>query len=126
MTDIVVTVPKTFTYSSAPGLKGLAAWIAEGDAAGDPDSGILWGFSVSGGRPRIEPGERVYIVCEGRLRGWAPLVRIDRLGANYWELGRRGGAVACTLPASIQGFRGWRYRWWERAIELPFPDWRTP
>lgn len=126
MSDIVVTVPKTFTHFAAPGKKGLAAWVAEGDAAGDEWSGTLWGFSVGGARPSINPGERVYIVCEGKLRGCAPLVRIDQIGARYWELGRGDGAVACTLPAGIKGFQGWRYRWWDRVIEIPFPNWKIP
>jgi len=85
-----------------------------------------WGFTVGGSRPRIAPGERVYVVCEGRLRGYAPLVRMDRLGPRYWELGRAGGAVAVTLSAGVQGFQGWRYRWWDRVIEIPFPEWKTP
>lgn len=127
MSDIVVTVPKTFTHPCAPG-KGLSAWIAEGDAAGDVDD--EWGpddycFSVAGGRPNINPGERVYIVCEGRIRGYAPLVELQELGPAYWGLIRSGGAVAVTIPERVQGFRGWRYRWWKREDEVPFPDWRT-
>lgn len=31
MSDVVVTVPKNFTHPDFPGLRGLAAWIAEGD-----------------------------------------------------------------------------------------------
>lgn len=116
MSDIVVTVPKSF---------GLAEWIAEGDPAGTEWSGELWGFTVRGGRPNIQPGERVYIVCEDRLRGYAPIVRMDQLGPRYWELGRGGDAVAVTLPQNITGFRGWRYRWWNRENEIPFPEWKT-
>lgn len=115
--DIVVTVPMTF---------GLDTWIAEGDAAGDEWTGELWGFTVAGGRPGVKPGERVYIVCEKRLRGYAPLVELVQLGPRYWELGRGGGAVAVTIPEPIVGFRGWRYRWWEYETEMPFPEWRTP
>lgn len=33
--------------------------------------------------------------------------------------------MACTIPAPVTGFRGWRYRWWSRDDEIPFPDWRT-
>lgn len=130
MPDVVVTVPKTFTHQCAPGQRGLAAWIAEGDAAGEPWSGELWRFSLYGASPRIEPGERVYIVCEDRLRGYAPLVRLD-FEQQYKSRGhigliRGGDAVAVTIDLKIKGFRGWRCRWWHRDNEMPFPDWKTP
>lgn len=124
MADIVVTVPKSF---------GLAAWIDEGDAAGEPWSGEDWVYTTFGPRPQIAPGDRVYIVCCGLLRGYAPLVELTWDGklfgnkAPRWgRLGfvRRGDAVAVTLPAGVTGFMGWRYRWWDRAVELPFPNWR--
>lgn len=125
---IVVTVPKSFRYDGAPGKIGLAAWIAEGDAAGDPESGQLWNFSTFGQRPNIRPGDRVYIVCEGRIRGYAPLVemrfRAASFGNGYIDLIRGGGAVAVTIPEPVAGFRGWRYRWWDTAIEVPFTTWR--
>lgn len=129
MSDVVVTVPKTFTYPPSPSMKGLGAWISEGDAAGEPWSGQLWSFSSYGARPSIEPGERVYIVCEGRLRGYAPLVRLNyqhiQSGQGRIEFVRGGDAVAVTIQAPITGFRGWRYRWWERSEERPFPDWKV-
>lgn len=117
MSDVVVTVPLWF---------GLHHWIAEGDAAGEPWSGQLWDFSVSGPRPDVQPGERVYIVFNKKLRGYAPLVHIEQLGSNYWSLVRGGGAVAVTIPEPIVGFRGWRRRWWDRALEAPFPGWQKP
>jgi len=58
MPDLVVTVPKTF---------GLDRWIEEGDPAGTPWTGEEWGFYTWGVRPTIEPGERVYIVFNGKL-----------------------------------------------------------
>ncbi len=125
MSDIVVTVPKRFRYA---GQTGLAAWIAEGDAAGEPWSGQHWYFTVYGPRPPINPGERVYIVCEDRLRGYAPLVRLSGPpsgGHGAWDLIRTGGAVAVTIPERITGFRGWRRRWWSLEDEVPFPDWRV-
>lgn len=123
MPDIVVTVPMTFTHTAAPGKVGLEAWIAEGDAAGTKWSGVLWGFTVAGGGPNIKPGERVYIVCEGKLRGYSPLVNLVQISWLYWELVRGGDAVAVTLPEPIKGFQGWRYRWWGRHSEIPFPEW---
>lgn len=124
MPDVVVTVPINFRLPEAPDLRGLDAWCAEGDAAGEEESGQLWLFSTSGGRPDIFPGERVYIVCEDRLRGYAPLVQLQCDGRAV-HLIRGGGAVAITIPEMITGFRGWRYRWWTRADEVSFLDWIT-
>lgn len=114
MTDLVVTVPKWF----------WPEWLAEGDAAGEPESGTEWGFFLGGARPDIAPGERLYIVAHRRLRGFAPVTRVARTERG-WAVCRRGGAVAVTIAAPIAGFRGWRRRWWDRAAEVPFPDWKT-
>jgi hypothetical protein len=98
------------------------------DAAGDPPARWQqeWDFYLGGARPAIKPGARVYMVYNGALRGYAPLVRIDSQGGWRFSLVRHGGAVAVTIPEFIQGFRGWRYRWWDRSIEVPFPDWQNP
>ncbi len=124
MSDVVVTVPINFTHPCAPGLKGLAAWIAEGDAAGDEWSDTVWGFTTGGARPNIKIGERVYVICEDRLRGYAPLALLHRVGRRVTFV-RKGDAVAVTIPERITGFQGWRYRWWDRADEAPFPNWKT-
>ena len=119
MTDVGVTVPKD----------RWAEWIAEGDLPGEPwgsgDAGEdgWYDFYLGGPLPDIHRGERVYIVAHGRLRGFAPLVRIDRQARS---LVRRGGAGAVTIPEPIVGFRGWRYRWWPRESESAFPEWREP
>jgi hypothetical protein len=124
MSDVVVTVPRSF---------GLDTWIDEGDAAGDPWSGEEWDFYLAGIRPNIKTGERVYVVYNGVLRGYAPLVRLDtaadsytiaRRGVHAFSLVRHGGAIAVTVPEFIRGFQGWRYRWWDRSIEVPFPNWQ--
>ena len=122
--DVVVTVPKTFTHPDAPGKVGLAAWLAEGDPPGAPWSGQEWAFSAGTNVPDIKPGDRVYVVCDGRLVGYAPLIRIERApgskpGIRRTLLIRGGGAVACTIDEPITGFMGWRYRWWEREAEKP-------
>lgn len=114
MSDVVVTVPKAV----------WSEWIAEGDAAGEPPSGNGYFFTIPHPAPDIRPGERVYVVAHGRLRGYAPLVRLDRAFGSL-ALIREGGAVAVTIDQPIRGFRGWRYRWWNRSDEVPFPDWRT-
>lgn len=119
MTDVVVTVPKG----------RWEEWIAEGDlpgqpwGAGDAGSDGWYDFYLGGPLPSIQPGERVYVVAHGRLRGYAPLVRVDRYENS---LVRQGGAVAVTIDEPIRGFQGWRYRWWDRAAEHPFPEWENP
>jgi hypothetical protein len=128
--DVVITVPKSFGWEN---------WIAEGDPAGSSRwSGLEWHFYLSNRRPKIDPGERVYVVFNGKLRGYAPLVKIDeddmRAGAlepygppRYrYALVRHGDAVAVTIPRTILGFRGFRYRFWEYGEEVAFPDWRDP
>jgi len=129
MADIVVTVPKSFRYGDKV---GLAAWIAEGCLPGeeddDPEGGYV--FSTWGPRPDIRPGERVYVVCEGYVRGYAPLVELRAEGGRLHFV-RGGGAVTVTPrgpdgnPLKVVGFRGWRYTWWPREEEIPFPDWQT-
>lgn len=112
MVDLVGTCPKDFWLE----------WIAEGDAAGEPESGEEWGwFTRHSYRDFINPFEHFYVVAHGKLRGYAPVWAV-RGGAII----RKGGAVACTVDEPIPGFRGLRKRWWDRSIERPFPDWRTP
>lgn len=115
VSDVVVTVPKRL----------WADWIAEGDLPGEDPTGDEYGFFLAGPRPIIQPGERVYIVAHDKLRGYAPLTRVVPYGGGF-ALCREGNAVACTIDAPIRGFRGWRYRWWDREDERPFPDWRAP
>src|SRR5262245_13300185 len=87
MPDVVVTVPQSF---------GLDTWIAEGDLPGQSWSGEEWHFYLGGPVPNIKPGERVYVVYKGKLRGYAPLVRIERNGRGY-ALVRHNDAVAVTI-----------------------------
>ncbi|BCH33254.1 hypothetical protein MesoLjLc_51840 [Mesorhizobium sp. L-8-10] len=144
MPDLVVTCPKTFWDE----------WIAEGDPAGEPWSGVDWGWYLTNRvRPPIAPGERLYVVAHGRLRGYAPVTALRGLSfdqkhgaeppsgvyldvaeidrdppshkVDQWCICRRGDAVAVTIDAHINGFQGWRYRFWQRDTEVPFPDWRT-
>ena len=116
MSDVVVTLPISF---------GLANWIDEGDPAGEPWSGELWDFYMGGYPPQIEPGERVYVVHKRRLIGYAPLVSLDVSSTRSYSLVRGGDAVAVTVDEEIPGFRGYRYRWWDRNLEQPFPDWKA-
>lgn len=116
MTDVVVTVPKD----------RWEEWISEGTLPGESwDGAEQFDFYMSGMCPEIQPGERVYIVAHGLLRGYAPLVRVEQYDFRQFSLVRHGGAVAVTIDEPIRGFRGFRYRWWDRADERPFPEWKT-
>lgn len=115
MSDLVVTCPKGF----------FLAWIAEGDAAGEPYTGEEWGWFMGGSKPDIQLGDRLYIVAWGKLRGFAPCTRLVQTERG-WCICRRGDAIAVTIADPIKGFQGWRRRWWDRHIEQPFPAWRTP
>ena len=115
--DVIVTLPRSF---------GLAPWIDEGDPAGEPWSGEEWHFYLGGPPPTIAPGERVYVCYNGRLRGYAPLVRVEITAPGRYALVRHGDAQAVTIPEQIRGFRGVRYRWWLHDDEQPFPEWRMP
>lgn len=112
MSDLVVTVPQNF----------WAEWILEGDAAGDAPTGETWGFTVGPRRPPVDPGERLYIVAHNRLRGYAPVTKVERVGST-WCIGREAGAVAVTIPKIIKGFRGWQKRSWAIEDEVPFDHW---
>lgn len=117
MADVVVTVPKRL----------WTEWLDEGDLPGDEDTGETYAFSLWGSPPDIQPGERVYIVAHGKLRGYASLTElINEPSWGRFHLIRGGGAVACTIDEPIVGFRGWRYVWWDRCDERPFPDWWEP
>ncbi len=111
--DVVVTVPK----------RQWRAWLAEGALPEGMDPGFAYYFWIGRAIPKIQPGERVYIVAHGRLRGYAPLVEI-KTGIAGTALVRYAGAVAVTIHETILGFRGFRYRWWDREKEQPFPEWQ--
>jgi hypothetical protein len=103
--DLVGTCPRGFWRE----------WIAEGDAAGSPETGeeYAW-WTRSRVVLKLQSGDRFYVVANGKLRGWAPVVRViydpetDEFGVC-----RKGGAVACTIPEKIKGFQGVRKRWWD-------------
>lgn len=116
MSDLVVTVPKNL----------WRMWIDEGDLPGEPWSGgEEFSFYVHG-VPPIEPGDRLYVVAWGRLRGYAPVTRVCQTNDHGGHaICREGDAVALTILEGIAGFRGYRRPWWKREAEIPFPDWRT-
>ena len=118
MADLVGTCPKDFWEE----------WIAEGDAAGDPPTGQEWGWYTSHRLAKsMKPGDRFYVVAHGKLRGWAPVTRVVVEGSDndHYVICREAGAVACTIPEIIPGFRGLRLRWWPREQEQPFENWKV-
>lgn len=111
MTDVVVALPKSF---------GLDRWLAEAAAPGTPrQPGRFYYWRLGRQAPAIEMGERVYVVHDGRLIGYAPLVALHEEGGVIY-LVRGGGAVACTIDEEINGFRGFRYRWWDPDAERTY------
>lgn len=130
--DLVVTVPKP----------RWEEWLTEGDLADGTEAPATWeeqaeyGLTFGAGAhlpKEAGPGDRLYVVAHGKLRGYAPITEIDaehpeRFGGQPggFAIVRRGGAVAVTIDLEIRGFQGWRYRWWNRAAEKPFPEWKQP
>ena len=107
-------------------------WIAEGDAAGDPETGMEYGWHTRHPAARyIYPGDRFYIVSHGLLRGYAPVTLVksfldERFGnGKSWVICRKGNAVAISIHEQIPGFQGLRRPWWHRSMEKTFPAWRT-
>lgn len=117
--DVVLTVPKNLWNE----------WLAEGDLPGEPPKFRSHFWINKHSIPDVRRGDRVYIVAHGKLRGYSPLVGVEhhcKLRPSRACLMREGGAVAITIPDPIIGFRGWRYRWWDLSIEVPFPNWKEP
>ena len=117
--DLVGTCPKDFWEE----------WLEEGGCAGDPPPSNVYPCLVYewGTRSRIakkiKPGDRFYVVSHGKLRGYAPVVRVDESSEdeNFSGIIRGAGAVAVTIPEPIPGFQGLRKRWWDRADGDPLP-----
>ena len=74
----------------------------------------LWGVEKSG-------KTHTALMLATALAGEGGKVAV--IGQRY-GLVRHGGAVAVSLPEYIQGFRGYRYRWWDYDQERPFPQWQ--
>jgi hypothetical protein len=132
--DVRATAPGAKTRLRGPAKDAVATvpmglweeWIAEGDLPGETWSGLESRYNC---RPPkwVDAGARLYIVAHGKLRGYAPIVRVERLPDHVFPaIVRRSGAVAVTIAELIQGFRGIRRRWWCRSEEIEFPEWRAP
>lgn len=112
--DVVVTIPA----------RQFQAWKDEGDLPGEPWSGNISWFKLGQRPKRTKLGDRVYIVCRNHLIGYAPLTDVREHNGCFYLI-REGNAVAVTIDQEIKGFQGFRYRWWDRDKERPFPDWKN-
>ena len=108
-------------------MKEWEEWIAEGDAAGTPETGVEYSWYTRDRQAaKMSPGDRFYVVAHGRLRGYAPVVEVETwYDGKSFAIVRKGNAVACTIDAPCPGFRGLRRPWWRREDEKPFTDWRA-
>lgn len=101
-------------------------WLEEGGTPEAPDPSTVYGFGVPSAPKLLRAGDRLYIACAGRIRGYAPVLWIQsRIDSRAVDLIRDGkSAVAVTIAERVPPFRGFRYRWWTRDQERPFPEWR--
>lgn len=155
MSDLVVTIPKTiwtdwiaegdlpgdpdqgefWSYYTGGAIPARVPTAGRWDADHYPEmlykgEPLDWRQMADAGRVWHLAGldVRCYVVAHGKLRGYSSLFALetDETGRELKALIRRGGAVAVTTEEAIPGFRGWRYRWWGREDERPFPEWKTP
>ncbi len=78
-----------------------------------------------GPRPAIGPGDRVYLVAWGRVRGYVRMAKLSNT-LDGWVLGCSSAVVPTTIPAvGIATFRGAKAPWWKRPDEQPFPGWAS-
>lgn len=106
MPDIVMTIPKSISWED---------YEREILAAGQH---MVMNYRVPN-RPKIEPGERCYIVHHGVVRGYMNVVGVAfRPGfyctttGRYWPEGwyvQRSGQFFKIDPIPMKGFQGYRY-----------------
>ena len=119
--DLVATLPKSF---------GLKEWIEEGDPAGEPHTdppNVSYFWKVPSLPRRSGPGARLYVVYDGTLIGYSIISHIIQTPQGVFVVrpgGVRARDEAVTIPDRIPGFQGYRYRWWPRDKERPFPEWK--
>jgi hypothetical protein len=124
-----------YTGGAVPGRVALTGdkWCAEAFSPhgleGSPGVELVWSHLANDDRDwhLAAPDQRCYVVAHGRLRGFSPLFALetDETRRELKAFIRKGDAVALTVAEHVPGFRGWRYRWWDRAQEEPFTDWKT-
>lgn len=93
--DMVATCPKGFWKE----------WIAEGDPAGTVWSGTDWSWYTGGRRPDIAPGDRLYVVAHGRLRGFAPVTAVEGLSFDPAHGAKDGHGVYVDVNQHPREYR---------------------
>ena len=102
-------------------------WLAYGGFTPESGKAYVW-YTRSSLVTQMSPGDRFYVVAFGRLRGYAPVVKVLTLNGGWFGvmwMRNPGNAVACTIDRSCIGFQGLARRWWPREDEKPFPEWRS-
>lgn len=112
MPDIIVTTPKTRMKQAALEAENCKQTIDEG--------GEAWYFRKLGSA-KVDPGDRVYYVEDGWVRGFAVVAAVEdsRTGKMCATTGRRftPGRYAImdarswqwVRPLAMRGFQGYRY-----------------
>lgn len=111
MPDIIVTTPKSRMKEAA---REAAEAREEIDTGGE-----AWYFR-NVGRARIAPGERIYYVEDGYVRGYAVVAWVGEENELTCDTtGRRFGPGRYAMmdarswvwidPIPMRGFQGWRY-----------------
>lgn len=108
-TDIVVTTPKSEIDNSRK----------EGEAV-ETDGGY-W-FRTFRFRPKVEPGDRIFFVEDGLIRGYGIIFEVSQLSESEHcdvtgrQWGQRGGYIVkyhdwhwLETPEPFKGFQGIRY-----------------
>lgn len=82
-----------------------------------PKPGKSWTLLVGHSRRlRVDVGDRLYVVHDGKLWGYGQVALITSRGKSASVLGC-GAPRRTILPCKIRSFKGHRYRWWDRTAE---------
>jgi hypothetical protein len=111
--DLILTWPKT---------RPLDSYLRELTLA--QERGEVINFRVSG-QPNVKGGRRCYMVHDGAMRGWLPIVEVVYRGprevrrvvsdarSGFWPEGwfvvRKPRWTPLAEPVKMQGFQGFRY-----------------
>lgn len=98
----------------------LESWVNDASAVN---------LTFTGPRPKTRAGARLYVLCEGRLKGWVPISAM-KTTSRGWAVSKIGALhlTAWELPwqdATLQSGvdlapHEWRHRWWKRKDELAY------
>ena len=111
MTDIVISVAR----------EKWADWLRVHGAQDRP--GHRRNFYIQGAHPPSSAGDRLYVASHGRIRCVFQIDGIQPLRGQWFIWATFLQPVA--VDGFVQGFPGWKRRWWERDAERAFSAWRT-